>query len=302
MKGILLAGGAGTRLYPSSAVVGKQLHTVYDKPMVFYPLSTLMMAGIREILVVSSPADLPRIRDLLGDGSSWGIDLSYAVQPNPGGIAQVFLIAERFLDGSACTLILGDNIFHGRMDLGHVVGEFGRGANVFGYPVDDPSSYGVVELSPSGEAVCLVEKPKTSRSNLAVTGLYLYDGDVVDHARQLVPSPRGELEITDLNRRYLQLGQLSVTELGRDIAWFDSGTHESLLETANFVATVEKRQGLKIACLEEVAYNMGFIDMPGLERAIEAMPRSPYRDYVERVARAVQRCTSGVRSGCTVSP
>ena len=280
----MLAGGLGTRLYPTSRVMSKQLQTVYDKPMIFYPLATLMLAGIRDILIISTPQDLPRFETLLGDGSTWGIELSYAAQAQPKGIAQAFLVAEEFIDGEPVALILGDNLFYGRMNLDQIVREFRDGALIFGYPVRDAERYGVVVIDADGGVAHLEEKPTVPRSNLAVPGIYLFDGDVVEHARSLKPSARGELEITDLNRAYLELGKLRAVRLGRGIAWLDTGTHESLLEAAEFIAAIERRQGLKIACLEEVAYRQGFIDRPRLLQATEAMPVSPYREYVEQVA------------------
>jgi glucose-1-phosphate thymidylyltransferase len=283
MKGIVLAGGAGTRLHPLTLVGSKQLQPVYDKPMIYYPLATLMLAGIREILLISTPHDLPRFRALLGDGAQWGIRLSYAEQPRPEGIAQAFLIAEEFLAGQKVVLILGDNIFYGRMRLDETVDEFAGGALIFGYPVSDPERYGVIELGPKGDVVSLVEKPRVPPSNLAVPGIYLYDEHVVAHTRALHPSSRGELEITDLNRGYLERCQLSVRRLGRGIAWLDTGTHESLLDAANFIATIERRQGLKIACLEEIAFRRGLIDRAQLATTLAEMPRSSYRSYLQSV-------------------
>ncbi|MEX2206552.1 MAG: glucose-1-phosphate thymidylyltransferase RfbA [Myxococcota bacterium] len=279
MKGIVLAGGAGSRLHPLTQVASKQLQPVYDKPMIYYPLATLMLAGIRDVLLISTPQDVARFQSLLGDGSVWGIELQYAVQPEPKGIAQAFLVGERFIAGGDVGLILGDNIFYGRMRLDEIVRDFATGAVIFGYPVRDPERYGVVEFDESSKVVSLVEKPKQPRSNLAVPGIYLYDATVVERAKHLRPSARGELEITDLNRAYLETGDLRALRLGRGIAWLDTGTHESLLEAANFIATIEQRQGLKIACLEEIAFRQGFIDAAGLERTIAAMPASPYRDY-----------------------
>jgi glucose-1-phosphate thymidylyltransferase len=284
MKGILLAGGLGTRLYPTTLVASKQLQAVYDKPMIFYPLATLMLAGIREILVISTPTDLPRFESLLGDGSVWGIELSYASQAEPQGIAQAFLVGEHFVGREPVALILGDNLFYGRMDLDRIVRDFREGAVIFGYPVRDPERYGVVALDRDGRVTSLEEKPARPKSNLAIAGIYLYDGRVVELARSLKPSARGELEITDLNRAYLELGKLRAIPLGRGIAWLDTGTHESLLEAAEFIAAIERRQGLKIACLEEVAYRQGFIGRSELLRVAEAMPPSPYREYVELVA------------------
>ncbi len=284
MRGIVLAGGLGTRLYPTTRVASKQLQAVYDKPMIFYPLATLMLAGIREILVISTPTELPRFESLLGDGSVWGIELSYASQAEPKGIAQAFLVGEHFVGREPVALILGDNLFYGRMGLDRVVRDFREGAVIFGYPVRDPESYGVVALDRDGSVTSLEEKPARPKSNLAIPGLYLYDGRVVELARSLKPSARGELEITDLNRAYLKLGKLRAIRLGRGIAWLDTGTHESLLEAAEFIAVIERRQGLKIACLEEVAYRQGFIGRSELLRVAKAMPPSPYREYVELVA------------------
>jgi glucose-1-phosphate thymidylyltransferase len=281
VKGILLAGGSGSRLHPITLVASKQLQPVYDKPLVFYPLATLMLAGIRQILVISTPQDTPRLEALLGDGSKWGIELSYIVQPEPRGIAQAFLLGEDFVAESPVTLMLGDNILYGRMHLDEIVAEFTDGALIFGYPVADPERYGVVEFDAAGRVLSLEEKPAQPRSNLAVPGLYLYDGGVVEKAKRLEPSARGELEITDLNRVYLEEGRLVALRLGRGVAWLDTGTHESLLEAANFVATIEKRQGLKIACLEEVALRCGYIDRGQLELQLKAMPASPYREYLD---------------------
>jgi glucose-1-phosphate thymidylyltransferase len=283
MKGIVLAGGAGTRLHPLTQVVSKQLQPVYDKPMIYYPLSTLMLAGIQDILLISTPQDVPRFQSLLGDGSQWGISLSYAVQAQPEGIAQAFLIGESFIADSPVTLVLGDNIFYGRMGLDSVVRDFWGGAVIWGYPVHDPERYGIVELDDEGAVLSLEEKPEQPRTNLAVPGLYVYDETVVERTRSMRPSARGELEITDLNAAYLADGSLRAIRLGRGIAWLDSGTHESLLDSANFIATIEKRQGLKIACLEEVAWTRGFIDDEQLRHVVGQIPSSPYRDYCEHL-------------------
>jgi len=282
-KGIVLAGGAGNRLYPLSIAASKQLQPVYDKPMIYYPLSTLMMAGIDEILIISTPHDIPRFRDLLGDGSRWGVRISYAVQTEPKGIAQAFLVGEEFIAGDPLALILGDNIFYGKMGLDSVMGDFTGGARIFGYPVQDPERYGVVEFDAEGRAVGIEEKPENPRSRYAVPGLYLFDGKVVEIAKSLRPSARGELEITDVNRVYMERGELTVERLGRGVAWLDTGTHVSLLEAGQFIGALEARQGLKIACLEEVALNMGYIDQAGMRAAIENTPQSPYRDYLEQV-------------------
>ncbi len=285
MKGIVLAGGAGTRLYPLTLVASKQLQAVYDKPMIYYPLATLMLAGVREILLISTPADTPRFERLLGDGSQWGIRLSYAVQPHPEGIAQAFLVGEEFIGQEQVALILGDNILYGRMDLDRIVEEFehSEGAVIFGYPVQDPERYGIVEFGPDGEVLSLEEKPEKPRTNLAVPGIYLYDKQVVARTRALQPSDRGELEITDLNLSYLRDGKLRAHRLGRGIAWLDTGTQESLLAAANFIATVEHRQGLKISCLEEIALRCGYVRPDELAETLREMPASPYRDYVEQV-------------------
>jgi glucose-1-phosphate thymidylyltransferase len=281
MKGIVLAGGAGTRLHPLTLVASKQLQPVYDKPMIYYPLATLMMAGIQELLLISTEADIPRFRALLGDGTQWGLRIDYAVQPRPEGIAQAFLIGERFIAGESVALILGDNLFYGRMELDEDVASFKNGALIYAYPVRDPERYGVVEFDPQGRVASLIEKPKEPKSNCAIPGLYLYDEKVVELTHALLPSPRGELEITDLNRAYLERGELRARRLGRGIAWLDTGTHASMLVASSFIAAIENRQGLKVACLEEVAFRSGFIDAAQLERLAAAMPRSPYREYLE---------------------
>ncbi len=282
-KGIILAGGAGTRLYPLTLVASKQLQPVYDKPMIYYPLSTLMRAGIQDILIISTPHDTPRFEALLGDGSRFGIRLSYVVQPEPKGIAQAFLVGEEFIAGDSVCLILGDNIFYGKMDLDRIMADFTVGATVFGYPVVDPQRYGVVEFDKSGKAIGIEEKPKQPKSNFAVPGLYMYDENVVAITKGLTPSNRGELEITDLNMAYLDRGELMVEKLERGIAWLDTGTHMSLLEASHFIGTLEARQGLKIACLEEVAFQKGFVDAQQMQSIIDDTPNSSYRDYLLQV-------------------
>jgi glucose-1-phosphate thymidylyltransferase len=285
MKGIVLAGGSGTRLYPVTKSVSKQMMPVYDKPMVYYPLSTLMLAGIRDILIISTPRDLPQFQDLLGDGSQWGIALAYAVQPQPEGLAQAFIIGRDFVGTSACSLILGDNIFFGHglpQELAGAV-ESGNGATVFAYWVSNPERYGVIEFDREGRAIGIEEKPATPKSHWAVTGLYFYDNRVLDIAAGIRPSARGELEITDVNRAYLEMGELHVQKLGRGYAWLDTGTHGSLIEAALYVQIIEQRQGLKIGCPEEVAYNMGFIDAEQVLRMAAALGPSTYAAYLRAV-------------------
>ena len=282
-KGILLAGGAGNRLYPLTLVASKQLQPVYDKPMIYYPLATLMLAGIRDILVISTPQDTPRFRELLGDGGQWGIRLRYQVQPQPGGIAQAFLLGEEFIANDPVCLILGDNIFYGKIGLDRLVSDFSGGARIFGYPVTDPQRYGVVEFDDQEVAIGIEEKPRQPKSHFAVPGLYLYDQHVVELTRGLAPSARGELEITDVNLAYLARGELRVSQLGRGIAWLDTGTQMSLLEASHFIGTLEARQGLKIACPEEIAFRYGLIDQARMQTLIDTIPPSSYRDYLLRV-------------------
>jgi glucose-1-phosphate thymidylyltransferase len=286
-KGIILAGGSGTRLYPVTKIVSKQMLPVYDKPMIYYPLSTMMLANIRSILIITTPHDAPQFQELLGDGSQWGLDLQYAIQPEPGGLAQAFTIGREFVGNSPCSLILGDNIFYGRglSDILQNVNTDDAGATVFAYQVSKPQDFGVVEFNAEGQAISLEEKPAQPKSSWAVTGMYFYDNQACDLAAELKPSPRGELEITDLNKEYLRQGNLNVEKLGRGFAWLDTGTHENLLQASEFVQTIEQRQGFRIACPEEIAWRMKFIDAGQLEKLAQPLAKSGYGEYLLKVLR-----------------
>ncbi|MFT6032986.1 MAG: glucose-1-phosphate thymidylyltransferase [Arenicella sp.] len=285
MRGIVLAGGSGTRLHPVTQAVSKQLLPVYDKPMIYYPLSSLMLAGIQDILIISTPQDTPRFQQLMRDGSQWGLNISYAVQPSPDGLAQAFIIGSEFIGNDDCALVLGDNVFHGADLSKHLsqAGDKKKGATVFAYPVQDPERYGVVEFDDKWNALSLEEKPEHPKSNYAVTGLYFYDNRVVDVAKNIQPSERGELEITDINKQYLEWGDLSVQVFGRGLAWLDMGTHESLLQASMFIETIESRQGLKVACLEEIAFRKGYIGEDELEKAAHQYGKSGYGKYLRTI-------------------
>ena len=294
MKGIILAGGAGSRLYPLTLVASKQLQPVYDKPMIYYPLTTLIEGGVREICLISTPRDLPRFEQLLGDGKRWGLRIEYREQPRPEGIAQAFLIAESFIGPQSVTLILGDNIFYGGESFHKAFAGFSAGASIFGYHVNDPERYGVVEFDAEGKAISIEEKPRRPRSNYAVPGLYIFDNDVVGISKALKPSPRGELEITDVNLAYLRRGDLRVHRLGRGFAWLDAGTSSSLHEASAYVQTIEKRQGIKIGCPEEAAFRRGFLSLDGLDALAQSMPKCEYRDYLLQEVVAEARVLQGI--------
>lgn len=294
MKGIILAGGAGSRLYPLTLVASKQLQPVYDKPMIYYPLTTLIEGGVREICLISTPRDLPRFEQLLGDGKRWGLRIEYREQPRPEGIAQAFLIAESFIGPQSVTLILGDNIFYGGESFHKAFAGFSSGASIFGYHVNDPERYGVVEFDAEGKAISIEEKPQRPRSNYAVPGLYIFDNDVVGISKALKPSPRGELEITDVNLAYLRRGDLRVHRLGRGFAWLDAGTSSSLHEASAYVQTIEKRQGIKIGCPEEAAFRRGFLSLDGLDALAQSMPKCEYRDYLLQEVVAEARVLQGI--------
>ncbi len=284
MKGIILAGGSGTRMYPISKVYSKQLTLIYDKPLIYYPLSTLLLAGINELLIISNAETIPLYQKLFGDGSHIGLNISYEIQPAPNGIAQSFILGEKFIGGDSVTLILGDNIFYGKLDFFYKAAQqIKKGATIFAYQVNDPQRYGIVEFDENGKAISLEEKPLEPKSNFAIPGLYVYDNKVVDISKNLKPSKRGELEITDVNRTYLELGELYVEKIGRGVAWLDTGTPEALLKASQFFGVIEDRQGLKVACIEEIAFQKGFINKEQFEKAINDIPKSLYRDYLERI-------------------
>lgn len=301
-KGIILAGGSGTRLYPLSKISSKQLIPVYDKPMIYYPLTTLMLAGIREILIISTPHDLPQFKALLEDGTQWGVNISYALQEQPRGIAEAFLIGARFIGNDSVSLILGDNIFYGYLEFFRAAVEFNTGATIFAYYVRDPERYGVVEFDREGKALGIEEKPARPKSNYAIPGLYLYSNSVIDITKQLNPSARNELEITDVNRAYLERGELNVEILGRGIAWLDAGTPEALLEASHFIGTLEARQGLKHGCPEEVALRMGYLSREEIERILQAMPPCPYREYLRQITPEIANGKGEVNSSLMVIP
>lgn len=285
MKGIILAGGSGTRMYPISRIYSKQLTLIYDKPLIYYPLSILMLGGIKEVLIISNDETIPLYKKLFGDGSHIGMSINYAVQPAPNGIAESFIIGDKFIGNDSVTLILGDNIFYGKLDFLYNAIKNNDGATVFGYRVTDPERYGIVEFDAKGNAISIEEKPKQPKSNYAVPGLYVYNNDVVEISKNLKPSPRGELEITDVNVEYLKRKKLKVEKIGRGVAWLDTGTPVSLLQASNFFGVIEDRQGLKVACIEEIAYHNGFIDFKQLTKVIEEMPKSDYRNYLERIVK-----------------
>jgi glucose-1-phosphate thymidylyltransferase len=284
MKGIILAGGSGTRMYPMTKVYSKQLVTIYDKPLIYYPLSILMLAGIKEILIISNDETIPLYKKLFGDGSNIGLNIQYVIQPAPNGIAQSFILGENFIGDDSVSLILGDNIFYGKLDFFYkAVEKDDKGATIFAYQVNDPERYGIVEFGKDGKAISIEEKPKIPKSNYAVPGLYVYDNKVVEISKNLKPSARGELEITDVNKKYLELGELKVEKVGRGVAWLDTGTPEALLKAAQFFGVIEDRQGLKVACIEEIAYSKGFIDRAQFRTVIDSIPKSLYRDYLEKI-------------------
>lgn len=282
-KGIILAGGRGTRLYPMTSVVNKQLISIYDKPMIYYPLATLMLSGIRDILIISTPEDVPNFEKVLGDGSQWGLNISYAVQEKPKGIADAFIIGKEFIGNDQVCLILGDNLFHGKLDFLRDAVRYNEGGTIFGYKVNDPERYGIVEFDTSGKVISIEEKPKEPKSKFAIPGIYVFDSDVSFIASNVEPSERGELEITSIQNEYLKLGKLKVQVIGRGIAWLDTGTPESLLEAGQFISVIEKRQNLKVACLEEIAFEMGYITMVDLEEITEKLPNSEYKEYCKRI-------------------